>query len=191
MSIAFLVFTCGRREYQVLPVKKFMVLNTLKIVCIVLSSIFIALSLLYSVLITIAFNNIRHNGPINLLVGYIIILYYIICVCLFSCEKRLFTLVGSSANPGPFALYNVNGQPMFMATPLSIINPAFNSGQNFVQMQVVPIYANNAFAPNIPNNQNALSINIKQDSDKGNTNDRINVEKPQKKGDNSHKNNLV
>ena len=187
MSIAFLVFTCGRREYQVLPVKKFMVLNTLKIVCIVLSSIFIALSLLYSVLITIALNNIRHNGLINLLVGYMIVLYYIICVCLFSCEKRFFTLVGSSANPGPFALYNVNGQPMFMATPLSIINPAFNSGQNFVQMQVVPIYANNAFAPNIPNNQNALSINIKQDSDKGNTNDRINVEKPQKKGDNLHK----
>ena len=94
MSIAFLVFTCGRREYQVLPVKKFMVLNTLKIVCIVLSSIFIALSLLYSVLITIALNNIRHNGPINLLVGYMIVLYYIICVYLFSCEKRLFTLVG-------------------------------------------------------------------------------------------------
>ena len=54
MSIAFLVFTCGRREYQVLSVKKYMILNTLKIVCIVISSIFIALSLLYSVLITIA-----------------------------------------------------------------------------------------------------------------------------------------
>ena len=43
----------------------------------------------------------------------------------------------------------------------------------------------------MPNNQNALSINIKQDSDKGNTNERINVEKPQKKGDNLHKKNLV
>ena len=80
---------------------------------------------------------------------------------------------------------------MFMATPLSIINPAFNSGQNFVQMQVVPIYANNAYVQNMPNNQNALSINIKQNSDKGSTNDRINVEKPQKKGDNLHKKNLV
>ena len=91
MSIAFLVFTCGRREYQVLHVKKFMVLNTLKIVCIVLSSIFIALSLLYSVLITIALNNIRHNGPINLLVGYMIV-YIILFVYVYSRVRRDYLL---------------------------------------------------------------------------------------------------
>ena len=172
MSIAFLVFSCGRREYQVLPTKKYVILNILKIICIALSIVLIALSLLYSILITMALNDIRYDGPVNMMLGYLTILYYIIAVSLFAVERRSFTLVGTCITPGPYAIYDINFQPIVGEKPAGIINP-FSDGQG----QNVPIYSSNAFIKNAPNNQNIQNLYIQQNIPVGSSSiDRMNID---------------
>ena len=84
ISIAFLVFICGKnKEFQVLSVKKYFILNIIKIICIVLSSILIILSVLYSILIVKAYNQIYFSYQIDSLTkligqicGALFIVYY-------------------------------------------------------------------------------------------------------------------
>lgn len=156
MSIAFLVFTCGDRQFQVLSVKKYIILNTLKIVCIVLSSILIALSLAYAILASIVLNG-EDKGIGSIIIAYFCIFYYIFCVCLFNGERKLFNEVGTAETPGPFAMYDLNGQNIVRPKPIvnsNVINPGIVIGPNGVPMQIVPIYGYNPYSQNIPNSQN-------------------------------------
>ena len=140
MSIAFLVFTCGKREYQVLPVKLYIKLNILKILCIVLSALFAALSILFSALITKALNDIKEEGIANMMVGYLIILYYIFCICIFAGERSIFASVGTSEAPGPYAIYDLNYQPIIRENPENVNNQGINDGKTReVQIQNIMI----------------------------------------------------
>jgi len=170
MSIAFLVFSCGRREYQVLPTKKYVILNILKIICIALSIVLIALSLLYSILITMALNDIRYDGPVNMMLGYLTILYYIIAVSLFAVERRSFTLVGTCITPRPYAIYDINFQPIVRERAAYITYPGLIDAQG----QNVPIYSSNVDVQKVPNNQNIQNVYIQQNYVDGSTGDRMN-----------------
>ena len=172
MSIAFLVFTCGKREFQVLPAKKYVILNILKIICIALSLLLIALSLLYSILITIAINDIRYDGAANMILGYLTTLYYIISISLFAAERRLFVLVGTCITPGPYAIYDINYQPIVREKPADIIHPGLSDGQG----QNVPIYSSNIYVQNVPNNQNIQNVYIQQNVPSGSSGDRMNMD---------------
>ena len=170
MSIAFSVFSCGRREYQVLPVKKYVILNILKIICIALSIVLISLSLIYSILITMALNDIRYDGAANMMLGYLTILYYIIAVSLFAVERRSFTLVGACITPGPYAIYDINFQPIVRERAAYITYPGLIDAQG----QNVPIYSSNVDVQKVPNNQNIQNVYIQQNFADGSTGDRMN-----------------
>jgi len=172
VAIAFLVFTCGKKEYQVLPIKLYIKLNILKILCIVLSILFAALSILYAALITKALNDIEVEGVANMMVGYLIIIYYIICICIFIDERRTFVLVGTSESPGPYAKYDLNFQPIIRQNPENINNQGIGNDQ----MREVQIhYSNysNAYMQNMPKNQNMQNVYIKQNIMAGNSGDRM------------------
>ena len=172
MSITFLVFTCGKREYQVLPVKLYIKLNILKILCIVLSALFFALSLLYSILITKALNDIRVEGVANMMIGYLIMLYYIVCICIFIDERRTFVLVGTSEAPGPYAKYDLNYQPIVRENPENINNPVIGDGQTR-EVQIHYSNFSNAYMQNATKNQNLQNLYIKQNSIPRNSGDRM------------------
>lgn len=156
ISIAFLVFTCGDRQFQVLSVKKYIIFNTLKIICIVLSSILIALSFAYAILSSIVLSG-EAKGLGSIIISYFCVLYYIFCVCLFNGERKLFKEIGTAETPGPFAIYDIYGQKI--VRPKSIVNanavnPNNVIGPNGVPMQLVPIYGSNPYSQNTPNSQN-------------------------------------
>lgn len=180
ISITFLVFICGKnKEFQVLSVKKYFILNIIKILCIVLSSILIVLSLLYSILITKAYNQIYFSYQIDSLTklighicGALFIVYYIACVILFSCEFKIFKSVGTALKPGPEALYDINGNPIFQMNPVVVV--VANNIQN------VPNYQQN-----IIKNQNTLNEIKKQNiNNSPDTDERISNE-----NNNNHTNN--
>jgi hypothetical protein len=156
MSIAFLVFVCGDRQFQVVSVKKYIILNTLKIVCIVLSSILIALSLAYAILASIFING-GVDGLGSRIIAYFFVFYYIFCVCLFNGERKLFKEVGTAETPGTFAMYDINGQKIVRPNTIvnaNAINPGIVIGPNSVPMQLVPIYGSNPYSQNAPNSRN-------------------------------------
>ena len=173
MSIVFLVFSCGIRQYQVLPPKKYIILNILKILCIVISSILIAVSFIYSILINIAFNDIHKDKVLNIFLGYLITVYYIVCVVLLCSERKLFYLVGTSIAPGPYALFDINSQPIIRAQAVNIVNPSYVVGQ----VPISQMYTPNSDVQNIQNlqgNQISLNLHIKQNLDDVNSVDRMN-----------------
>ena len=180
MSIAFLVFTCGIREYQVLPEKNFIILNILKILCIVISSILIALSFIYSVLINIIFHDIHKDKSVNIMLGYFFMLYYILSVSLFSVERKHFYLVGTSTAPGPYALYDLNYQPIIHAQAVNIVSPSYVVGQVPINQMYPPkSYIQNI--QNISDNQNPQNLYIKQNLVDENSENRMNKEKATEK----------
>lgn len=173
MTIAFLVFSCGRREYHVLPAKIFIKLNVLKILCIVISSILAFVSLVYSILINIAFEDVHLKKPLNIFLGYFLMLYYILYASLISTERKQFYLVGTSTSPGPFALYDLNYQPIIRAQPVNIVNPSVIVGQ----VPISQMYPPNSYIQNIQNendNQKAQNLHIKQNLVDVTSEDRIN-----------------
>ena len=170
ITISFLFFTCGKKQFQVLSVKRYRILNIIKIACIVLSSIFIVLSLLYAIILSIAGKQLKHLGFTNKrdssekiignILGFLFIIYYLICVGLFVCERRIFNEVGTSEKPGPAAKFDLYGNPIINNnTGVNILNPG-----NGMVLNVVQIEQSN-------NIQNVKNLNIKnniipQDSDK-------------------------
>ena len=69
---------------------------------------------------TKALNDIEVEGVANMMVGYLIIIYYIICICIFIDERRTFVLVGTSESPGPYAKYDLNFQPIIRQNPENV-----------------------------------------------------------------------
>ena len=122
IEIVFLVFTCGNKEFTPLPETTFKVLNAIKIICLTLSVIFIFLSILYGILLAVAYVeyiNIVQNFDscvigifVGMIYGYYGFWYYITISVGFSKERDLFKQVGSVENPGPGAKFDANGNPI-------------------------------------------------------------------------------
>ena len=134
IEIIFLIFTCGIKEYKVLPNNTFIIFNILKIVCITLSTLFIFLSLLYAILLIVVLAqyinllSIIDSCSIGIIVGmvygYYGIWYYIILSCAFCHERTKFLNVGSEGKPGPEAMYDINGNPILKPSQPIIIAQA-------------------------------------------------------------------
>ena len=122
VEIVFLIFVCGIKEYKVLPDSTFNIFNIIKIICITLSTIFIFLSILYSVLLVVVLvqyiklvvmiDSCAAGIIIGMVYGYYGLWYYIILACAFSHERTKFLTVGCQSKPGPDAKYDVNGNPL-------------------------------------------------------------------------------
>jgi len=122
IEIVFLVFTCGNKEFTPLPETTFKVLNAIKIISLTLSVIFIFLSILYGILLAVAYSeyiNIVQNFDscgigilVGMIYGYYGFWFYITISVGFSKERDLFKQVGSVENPGPGARFDANGNPI-------------------------------------------------------------------------------
>ena len=129
INIIFLIFACGIKEYQVLSDKIFKIFNITKMICTILSIIFIFLSVIYAILLAVALvqyiglvENIDScaNGIIiGMCYGYYGLWYYIILSCAFSKERTKFLNVGCESKPGPDAKYDINGNVL---TNVNLIN---------------------------------------------------------------------
>lgn len=119
IQIIFLVFSCGIKQYQVLSSNIFNIFKIIKFVCIILSSIFIALSLIYGILLHVSlfqYGDFIQNTDqcdfgitMGILFGYSGVGYYITLLICFIYERKIFLEVGTSENPGPQAQYDING----------------------------------------------------------------------------------
>ena len=122
VEILFLIFVCGIKEYKVLSTKMYNIFNIIKIVCIILSTLFIFLSVLYSALLIVAlFQKITvalfpDSCTVGIVIGIVDGIYgfyfYIALSCAFCTERKKFLLVGSADNPGPDAKYDLNENPI-------------------------------------------------------------------------------
>jgi hypothetical protein len=149
-EIIFLVYSCGIKEYKVLPTTTFSVLNGLKILCITISTILIFLSVLYGILLVIAlvqymalvsiFDSCVYGIIIGMAFGYYGFWYYIILSCAFCNERTKFLQVGTAENPVPQAQYDINGNPIArVVQPLQPVQPVIIAGQSIVTPQQVQV----------------------------------------------------
>ena len=122
VEILFLIFVCGIKEYKVLSTKMYNIFNIIKIVCIILSTLFIFLSVLYSALLIVALLQkitvalFPDSCTVGIVIGIVDGIYgfyfYIALSCAFCTERKKFMLVGSADNPGPDAKYDLNENPI-------------------------------------------------------------------------------
>ena len=145
VEILFLIYICGIKEYQILPTTLYKIFNIIRIICITLSTIFIFLSVLYSSLLSVALRQyaILTNRLdvcfIGILVGIIdggyCFWFYIVLACAFCSERQKFVLVGSEQQPGADAKYDLNGNPLVLAVPVtSTRQPQMNMQNNQIQL---------------------------------------------------------
>ena len=157
LEIIFLIFACGIKEYKVLPNNTFNILNTLKIICITLSTIFIFLSILYGILLVVIFVQyfnligILDSCLIGIIVGmvygYYGLWYYIILSCAFCNERTKFLNVGSEGKPGPEAMYDINGNPIIKSSqPIIIAQPIQPQNPQVVEVKQNPINYNQNYS---------------------------------------------
>lgn len=157
IEIIFIIFSCGDRQFQTLTPKLFNYFNIIRIICIILSSIFIFLNVLGAILLSITFRQyvflaIEYSVEVALgiILGFLWC-YYGIFVSIylttgFVSERRKFILVGSDENPGPEAKLKSNGNLISRNPPPVTGN--IDSPQNNIQNQnqEVPIAnSNNEF----------------------------------------------
>ena len=145
VEIVFLIFSCGIKEFKVLPDTTFTIFNIIKIICITLSTILIFLSILYGILLAVVFAqyinlvNIIDSCAIGVIVGmvygYYGLWYYIILSCAFCNERTHFLNVGCESKPGPEAKYDINGNPIVYNQQ---INLQPQQHLNVVQQSVIP-----------------------------------------------------
>ena len=150
LEIVFLVYSCGIKEFKVLPSSTFNVLNALKIFCITISTILIFLSVLYGVLLVIAFtqyislvtifDSCAYGIIIGMVFGYYGLWYYIILSCAFRSERTKFIAVGTVEKPGPEAQYDGEGNPIVkFVQPLQQVQPVVIGAQSIVPPQQVQV----------------------------------------------------
>ncbi len=122
IEIVFLIFSCGIKEFKILPDNTFNIFNIIKIMCITFSTIFIFLSALYGVLLVWVFceyiclieilDSCATGIILGMIYGYYGLWYYIILSCAFCKERTHFLNVGCESKPGPEAKYDINGNPI-------------------------------------------------------------------------------
>ena len=155
-EIIFMITICGIKEYQVLSDTAFKVFNAIRILCITLSTIFIFLSILYSVLLVVVLvqyiklvtiiDSCVIGIIIGMVYGYYGLWYYIILSCAFCNERTLFLKVGCESNPGPDAQYRLNGEQINRNQGTQILPIIFNNSTPQIQNQSssIQVYNNQA-----------------------------------------------
>ena len=121
-EIVYLVFACGIRETQLASNRVYCVLNVLKIITYTLAIICIFYSAAYGailIIILIQYMALLVNIDscvLGIIYGIVYAYYsfwaYITLSCIFGKERQLFKAVGSVANPGTAALFDINGNPI-------------------------------------------------------------------------------
>ena len=185
ISILFLVYVCGNKEYKVLATKTYIIFNIIKIICITISSISVFLSVIYAALLLIALvqyialvkvaDSCTIGIVIGMIFGYYGIYYYITMACAFSSERNKFVLVGHADIPGPDAKYDINGnliiRQVIVQAPTQYYAQVPNNNL-YVQAQ---INQKQNYIPNVQYNymnNNAVNVeNDKQISEKRNLSD--------------------
>lgn len=176
ISILFLIYVCGNKEYTVLATKTYSIFNIIKIICITISSIFVFLSVLYAALLLItliqylALVGVSDSCSLGIIIGMIFgyygLYYYITMACAFSAERNKFVLVGNADIPGPDAKYDINGnqiiRQVIVQAPAQIYaqvpnNYLYTQAQINQQQNYIPNQNYNYMAQNnmitIPNNR--------------------------------------
>ena len=128
-------------------------------------------------MINIIFHDIHKDKSVNKMLGYFFMLYYILSVSLFSVERKHFYLVGTSTAPGPYALYDLNYQPIIRAQAVNIFSPSYVVGQ----VPINQMYPPNSYIQNISDNQKPQNLYIKQNLVDENSENRMNKEKATEK----------
>ena len=121
-EIVYLVFACGIRETQLASNTVYCVLNVLKIITYTLAIICIFYSAAYGailIIILIQYMALVVNIDscvLGIIYGIVYAYYsfwaYITLSCIFGKERQLFKAVGSVANPGTAALFDISGNPI-------------------------------------------------------------------------------
>ena len=121
-EIVYLVFACGIRETQLASNSAFCVFNILKIITYTLAIICIFYSAAYGIVLIIILIQYMalvvniDSCSIGIVYGIVYAYYsfwaYITLSCIFGKERQLFKAVGSVANPGTAALFDINGNPI-------------------------------------------------------------------------------
>ena len=121
-EIVYLIFACGIRETQLASNSVYCVLNILKIITYTLAIIAIFYSAAYgAILIVILLEYMAlvrniDSCSLGIIYGIVYAYYsfwaYITLSCIFGRERQLFKSVGSVANPGTAALFDINGNPI-------------------------------------------------------------------------------
>ena len=147
-EIIYLIFACGIRETQLASNLVYCVLNILKIITYTLAIIAIFYSAAYGVILIIILvqymalvKNID-SCSLGIIYGIAYAYYsfwaYITLSCIFGRERQLFKSVGSVANPGTAALFDINGNPIarpavstqVVVVPQSVVQPMNYPYQN-------------------------------------------------------------
>ena len=147
VEIVFLIFIRGNKEFQVLPNSTFNIFNIIHILCITFSTIFIFLSVLYGILLVVAYmqyiflvlsvDSCAIGIVIGMVFGYYGFWYYIILSCAFCSIRTKFLNVGCEEKPGAEAQYDINGN-IIPRNP-QIVQQIIIPGQIQANPQGVPI----------------------------------------------------
>ena len=124
-EIVYLIFACGIRETQLASNSVYCVLNILKTITYTLAIIAIFYSAAYGailIVILVQYMALVRNidsCSLGIIYGIVYAYYsfwaYITLSCIFGRERQLFKSVGSVANPGTAALFDINGNPIARA----------------------------------------------------------------------------
>ena len=121
-EIIYLIFACGIRETQLASTSCYCIFNILKIITYTLAIIAIFYSAAYGIILIIILVQYMalvmniDSCSTGIIYGIVYAYYsfwaYITLSCIFGKERQLYKAVGSVANPGIGAFYDINGNPI-------------------------------------------------------------------------------
>ena len=164
-EIVYLVFACGIRETQLASNSAFCVFNILKIITYTLAITCIFYSAAYGVVLIIILVQYMalvvniDSCSIGIVYGIVYSYYsfwaYITLSCIFGKERELYKAVGSVANPGIGAFFDISGSPIarppvttqVVVIPQVVAQPLNSPYQNLGNINQE---GNNTFIPQQP-----------------------------------------
>jgi len=119
-EILVFIYSLGDKEFTLLSNKIFNILNYTLIISLILSSIFLVLSLTYGILLDTSFNeydeivrvdydSCEDNIMIGTIYGYYGFWHYIVLIVGFPVLRYKFIKVGYGDKPGPLSQFDING----------------------------------------------------------------------------------
>ena len=121
--LVFLCYSCGNREYTLSSETAFNVLLNIKTICIILSILLNLLSIIYSILLSVAFAQYIQFIPnakvdtfiqrisVGISYGVYGFFYFLTLTCGLCAEKNLFIDLGYEGFPGRLAKFYSDGTP--------------------------------------------------------------------------------
>ena len=121
--LVFLCYSCGNKEYTLSSETTFNALLCIKTICIILSVLLTLLSIIYSILLSVALAQYIQFIPnakvdtfikrisVGISYGAYSFYYFITLICGFCAEKNLFINLGHEGFPGKLAKFYSDGTP--------------------------------------------------------------------------------